>query len=82
MELDFANSSKNFERLKKIMDFDFLYLHPLNSNYVLLDDMDESAKALSEQALQAEATTAQNKRDIDMKRQAALEEAKEKKMKI
>ena len=78
MELDFANSSKNFERLKKIMDFDFLYLHPLNSNYVLLDDMDKSAKALSEAALQAEAATAQNKRDIDMKRQAALEEAKRK----
>ena len=62
MELDFANSSKNFERLKKIMDFDFLYLHPLNSNYVLLDDMDKSAKALSKAALQAEAATAQNKR--------------------
>ena len=78
MELDFANSSKNFERLKKIMDFDFLYLHPLNSNYVLLDDMDETAKALSEAALKAEAATAQNQRDIAMKRQAALEEAKRK----
>ena len=44
MELDFANSSKNFERLKKIMDFDFLYLHPLNSNYVLLDDMDKKVQ--------------------------------------
>ena len=29
--------------------------------------------------MQAEAATAQNKRDIDMKRQAALEEAKRKK---
>ena len=76
MELDFANSSKNFERLKRIMDFDFLYLHPLNSNYVLLDDMDETAKALSEAALQAEATTAQNQRDIERERQRKMDEAR------
>ena len=76
MELDFANSSKNFERLKKIMDFDFLYLHPLNSNYVLLDDMDETAKALSEAALKAEAATAQNQRDIERERQRKMDEAR------
>ena len=67
-ETDYYETSKNFERLKDIMDIDFLYLHPLNSNYVLLENVGKEAEGLAEAAIAQQKKTAQ-----ELKQQRAKE---------